>query len=110
MDTLISAAYAQAPAGAPAAPNYMSMMILVVFVVVFYFLLIRPQQKKAKEHQAMLGKLVAGDEVITFGGILGRVIEVGESFVTVEIAEGTRIKVQRSQVSSLVPKGTYKSA
>ncbi len=81
-----------------------------VFVVIFYFLLIRPQQKKQKEHQAMLGKIAAGDEVVTAGGILGRVIEVGDQFITLEIADNVRIKVQRFQVTSLVPKGTLKGA
>ena len=81
-----------------------------MFVVIFYFLLIRPQQKKQKEHQAMLGKLAAGDEVVTAGGILGRIIEVGDNFITLEIADGVRIKVQRFQVTSLVPKGTLKGA
>jgi preprotein translocase subunit YajC len=77
---------------------------------VFYFLLIRPQQKKAKEHQAMVSKLSAGDEVVTSGGILGRIIEVSDNFITLEIAEGVRVKVQKFQVSSLIPKGTIKSA
>jgi preprotein translocase subunit YajC len=72
--------------------------------------LIRPQQKKQKEHQAMLGKIAAGDEVVTAGGILGRVIEVGDNFLTIEIADNVRIKVQRFQVTSLVPKGTFKGA
>ncbi|MBK6598584.1 MAG: preprotein translocase subunit YajC [Proteobacteria bacterium] len=84
--------------------------MMVVFIVIFYFLLIRPQQKKAKEHQAMLAKLASGDEVVTAGGVLGKVIEAGEQFITVEIADGVRIKVQRFQVTSLVPKGTLKSA
>ena len=84
--------------------------MMAVFVVIFYFLLIRPQQKKQKEHQAMLGKLAAGDEVVTAGGILGRVIEVGDNFLTLEIADNVRIKVQRFQVTSLVPKGTLKGA
>jgi preprotein translocase subunit YajC len=84
-------------------------ILLVVFVAVFYFLLIRPQQKRMKDQQAMLSRLSAGDEVVT-GGILGRIIEVGDPFITLEIAEGVRIKVQRSQVSQLMPKGTLKSA
>ena len=84
--------------------------MMVLFIVIFYFLLIRPQQKKAKEHQAMLGRLAAGDEVVTAGGILGRVVEVGESFVTVEIADGVRIKIQKFQITSLMPKGTMKGA
>ena len=84
--------------------------MMVVFIVIFYFLLIRPQQKKAKEHQAMLAKIAAGDEVVTSGGILGKVVEVGDSFATVEVADGVRIKVQKLQISSLVPKGTFKGA
>jgi preprotein translocase subunit YajC len=86
------------------------LLMMVVFIAIFYFLLIRPQQRKAKEHQAMIAKLAAGDEVVTAGGLLGRVLEVGESFVTIEIAEGVRVKVQRFQVISLMPKGTLKSA
>jgi len=109
MSLLISDAYAQAaPAAAP--NSTMSLLMLPLMLVVFYFLLIRPQQKRAKEHQAMLAKIATGDEVVTAGGILGRVTEVGDSFLTLEIADGVRIKVQKSQVSQLVPKGTYKSA
>jgi len=84
--------------------------MMVVFVVIFYFLLIRPQQKKAKEHQALISKISAGDEVVTTGGILGKVTEVGDTFVTIEVADGVRIKVQKFQVGSLMPKGTLKSA
>ena len=109
MSLLISDAHAQT-AGAPPGAGYSQYLIIIVFVAVFYFLLIRPQQKRAKEHQALLSKLAAGDEVITTGGVLGRVTDVGDSFVTVEIADGVRIKVQKSQVTQLVPKGTYKGA
>jgi preprotein translocase subunit YajC len=109
MSSLISTAHAQAAGGAPAGGGMSQILILVVFVAVFYFLLIRPQQKRAKEHQQMLAKLTAGDEVVTAGGIVGRVTEVGESFVVVEIADNVRIKVQRAQIQSLLPKGTYKS-
>jgi preprotein translocase subunit YajC len=109
MSLFISDAYAQT-AGAPPAAGMSQFIILGVFVVVFYFLLIRPQQKRAKEHQSMLAKLAAGDEVATAGGILAKVVEVGDAFVTLEIADGVHIKVQRGQVTSLVPKGTYKSA
>jgi preprotein translocase subunit YajC len=84
--------------------------MMAVFVVIFYFLLIRPQQKKQKEHQAMLGKLATGDEVVTAGGILGRIVEVGDQFLTIEIADNVRIKVQRFQVTTIVPKGTLKGA
>jgi preprotein translocase subunit YajC len=111
MNPFISDAMAQAPAGAPAGGSPMSMMIFMgIFIVIFYFLLIRPQQKKAKEHQAMLAKIAAGDEVVTAGGILGKVVETGDQFLTIEIADKVHIKVQRFQVASLVPKGTLKGA
>ena len=108
MSLLISEAHAQT-AGATQGPGMLNMLILPLMLVVFYFLLIRPQQKRHKEHQAMLSKLAAGDEVVTAGGLLGRVTEVSDSFITVEIADGVRIKVQRQQITQLVPKGTYKS-
>jgi preprotein translocase subunit YajC len=110
MNSLIPDAMAQAAGGAPAGAGAMPLIMMAVFVVIFYFLLIRPQQKKQKEHQAMLGKLAAGDEVVTAGGILGRIVEVGDQFLTLEIADNVRIKVQRFQVTSLVPKGTIKGA
>ncbi|NBU25049.1 MAG: preprotein translocase subunit YajC, partial [Gammaproteobacteria bacterium] len=78
------------------------------FIIIFYFLLIRPQQKKAKEHQAMLAALSVGDEVVTAGGIVGKVTAIGEGFVTLEVAPGVNLKFQKFQVSSLVPKGTLK--
>ena len=109
MNGLIHDAFAQAGPPGPGS-QFMPIIMMVVFVVIFYFLLIRPQQKKAKEHQALVSKLSAGDEVVTTGGILGKVIEVGDSFVTLEVAEGVRMKVQKFQVGSLMPKGTLKSA
>ena len=109
MNSLIPEAYAQA-AGASPGGSFAPLLMMVVFIVIFYFLLIRPQQKKAKEHQAMLSKLAAGDEVVTAGGILGRVVEVGENFTVVEVSDGVRIKVQKFQITSLMPKGTLKSA
>ena len=109
MNGLIPEAYAQA-AGAPAGSQLAPLLRMVLFIVIFYFLLIRPQQKKAKEHQAMLGRLAAGDEVVTAGGILGRVVEVGDTFTTIEIADGVRIKIQKYQITSLMPKGTMKGA
>ena len=109
MNGLIPDAFAQA---APSGPGgqFAPILMMVVFVVIFYFLLIRPQQKKAKEHQALVSKLSAGDEVVTTGGILGKVTDVGDTFVTIEIADGVRVKVQKFQVGSLMPKGTLKSA
>ena len=109
MNFLISAAYAQS--AAPSSGGGLSqILILVVFVAIFYFMLIRPQQKRMKDQQAMLSKLASGDEVVTSGGILGRITEVGETFVTLEVAEGVRIRVQRGQISQLMPKGTLKGA
>jgi preprotein translocase subunit YajC len=110
MNSLIPDAMAQTAGGAPAGSGATPLIMMAVFVVIFYFLLIRPQQKKQKEHQAMLTKITVGDEVVTAGGILGKVIEVGDNFLTLEIAENVRIKVQRFQVTSLVPKGTLKGA
>ena len=109
MDFLISPAYAQA-AGASPGGGFSQILILVVFVAIFYFMLIRPQQKRQKEQQAMLAKLASGDEVVTSGGILGRIAEVGDSFVTLEVADGVRIRVQRGQIAQLMPKGTLKGA
>ena len=110
MNSLIPDAMAQTAGAAPGGAGTTSLIMMAVFVVIFYFLLIRPQQKKQKEHQAMLSKITAGDEVVTAGGILGKVIETGDQFLTVEIADNVRIKVQRFQVTSLVPKGTLKGA
>jgi preprotein translocase subunit YajC len=111
MNSLIPDAMAQTAGAAPAGGSPMGMFIMMgLFVVIFYFLLIRPQQKKQKEHQAMLTKLAAGDEVVTAGGILGRIVEIGDNFITLEIADNVRIKVQRFQVTTLVPKGTLKGA
>ena len=109
MNFLISPAYAQS-AATSSGGGLSQILILVVFVAIFYFMLIRPQQKRMKDQQAMLSKLASGDEVVTSGGILGRITEVGETFVTLEVADGVRIKVQRGQISQLMPKGTLKGA
>jgi preprotein translocase subunit YajC len=109
MDWLISSASAQAAGGSPANP-IMQLLPLILIFVVFYFLLIRPQAKRAKEHKAMVAALAVGDEVVTSGGILGKVTEAGEQFLSVEVSEGVRVKVQRHTVSSVLPKGTMKSA
>lgn len=104
----ISTAYAQAAAGAPSGggmESLMSLAPLVLIFVVFYFLLIRPQQKKMKEHRAMLEALRRGDKVVTGGGIVGTVVKVGtEDDVTVEIAEGVRVRVVRGTITSVLAK------
>ena len=109
MNGLISDAWAQSAPGAPGGQLQFA-LLMAAFIALFYFLLIRPQQKRAKEHQALLSKLAVGDEVVTSGGMLGRVTEVGDTFVTLEIADGVRVKVQKVQVTQLMPKGTLKSA
>lgn len=106
--SLISDAYAQA--AAPPGSGMSQIVILVVFVVVFYFLLIRPQQKRMKDQQNMLSKLATGDEVVTTGGLLGRIIEVGDPYLVLEIADGVRVRVLKGQISQVVPKGTMKGA
>jgi preprotein translocase subunit YajC len=109
MEWLIPSAYAQAAGGAQ--PNaFLQLLPLVLIFVVFYFLLIRPQAKRAKEHKAMVSALAVGDEVVMNGGMLGKVTEAGDQFLTVEVADGVRVKIQRHTVASVLPKGTYKNA
>jgi preprotein translocase subunit YajC len=110
MDFLINSAYAQA-AGASQQPTWYSMPLMMgLLLAVFYFLLIRPQNKRAKEQRDMLSKVATGDEVATNGGILGKVVEVGDQFVTLEIAPEVNIKLQKFQISQVLPKGTVKNA
>jgi preprotein translocase subunit YajC len=108
----ISNAYAQTAAGA-ADPGLMGYVqtygIFIVMFAVMYFVMIRPQQKRQKELKTMMDALAKGDEVITIGGVLGRVIKVGEAYVTIEVAAGTEIVVQKSAVTILLPKGTIKA-
>ena len=107
MDFFISPAYA-APAGG--GDPFMAFLPLVIIFVLFYFLLIRPQMKRQKEHRQMVEALSTDDEIVTAGGLLGRVTEVGEQFVTVEVADGVQLKVQRHTIGAVMPKGTYRSA
>jgi preprotein translocase subunit YajC len=111
LNFVISSAHAADPAPAGgAASGLMSFLPLVIIFVIFYFLLIRPQSKRAKEHREMVAKLVKGDEVVAAGGILGRVTDVGESYITIEVADGVSMKVQRHAVAQVLPKGTVKGA
>src|SRR5882757_1734487 len=111
MDWLISTAAAQATGGTGSAQNsIVGMLPLLLIFVVFYFMLIRPQNKKAKEHRAMVATLETGAEIATAGGIVGKVTEVGENFLTVEIANNVLVKVQRNTISQVLPKGTLKSS
>ncbi len=105
---LISEAVAQDGA-ASGGDMLQALFFPILLLVVFYFLLIRPQQKRAKEHKQMVETLKKGDEVVTTGGMLGKILEVGENFILVEAAEGIQLKVQRQAVSAVMPKGTVKS-
>ncbi len=88
----------------------MSFLPLIVIFVIFYFLLIRPQMKRAKEHRNLVAELSVGDEVVSNGGLLGKITDVGESFVTVEVADKVKVKLQKQAVASVMPKGTVKSS
>ena len=110
MDFLISNAMAQSAGGAPPGSGMANIIMLVVFIGIFYFLLIRPQMKRQKEHRKLVDALAKGDEVVTSGGVLGKITDVGDAFVTLEIADNTRIKVQRHAVGAVMPKGTIKSS
>ena len=86
------------------------LIMIAVFFLSIYFLLIRPQTKRAKEHKALIESLSKGDEVVTAGGLLGRVTELDENFIRVELAEGVQVSVQRQAVTAVMPKGTLKGA
>jgi preprotein translocase subunit YajC len=108
MDFFINNAYAQ---GAPAAGDSTSFIIMMVLMfAAFYFLLIRPQQKKQKAHTALVAGLQVGDEVLTAGGMLGKITGVSEHYAVVKIGDNTEVKIQKSSVSMVVPKGTYDEA
>jgi len=106
---LISSAYAQASGAASQSDTLLTFLPMIAIFVVFYFLLIRPQQKKQKEARAMLDALEKGNEVVTAGGVLGRIVKLDEQYVTVEVAPNTQMVVQRGAISQLLPKGTIKA-
>ncbi|MGD8378548.1 MAG: preprotein translocase subunit YajC [Gammaproteobacteria bacterium] len=111
MSFFINDAFA-AQAGQPAGQGnpLLTFLPLAVIFILFYFLLIRPQSKRQKEHRKMVEALNKGDEVVTNGGVLGRVTRVGEQFVSVEVADGVELKIQKHAVAALLPKGTIKGA
>nr|WP_305089049.1 preprotein translocase subunit YajC [Massilia sp. YIM B04103] len=104
----ISNAYAQTAADSALGSNLTSFLPIILMFVVMYFLMIRPQQKRAKEQKAMMDALAKGDEVVTAGGLLGKVSKVSDVYVTLEVATGTDIVVQKSSITTLLPKGTLK--
>ena len=109
INSIISNAWAQgAPAGQEAGMS--TFLIMLIPIVVLWFLMIRPQMKRQKEHQKMVEALGKGDEAVTNGGVLGKITDVGDSFITLEIAKNTEVKVQRHAISAVMPKGTIKSS
>jgi preprotein translocase subunit YajC len=112
---LISNAYAQAAATASTDPTggLMGLMPIILMFIVLWFLMIRPQMKKAKEHQKMVSEMVKGDEIVTQGGMAGKIVKVGENYITLEIAEGkngtVEVLIQKQAVGALLPKGTLKN-
>lgn len=107
MDFFISPAWAQGAGGQP--NSIIGFLPFIAIFVLFYFLLIRPQQKRQKEHRQMIDALAKGNEIITGGGLLGQVTEVGEQFLTVQIAQGVTVKVQKHTVANVLPKDTVKN-
>lgn len=108
MEFFIASAMAQT--AQPEAPSLItSLLPLILIVVIFWFLLIRPQMKRNKEHKALVEGLSVGDEVVTAGGLLGRISAVADSFVTVSVNEGVEVHVQRHSIAQVVPKGTIKN-
>ena len=100
---------AWAQAGAPPGGDLWSMLPIMLMFIVLYFLMIRPQMKRAKEHKAMIEALQKGDEVVSGGGILGRVSKLNENYVTLEVAQGVEMTLQRSAIQVVLPKGTIKN-
>ena len=106
---LISPAYAQAAGAADPTGGIMGLLPIVLMFVVLWFLMIRPQMKRAKEHKALLEGLQKNDEVLTQGGIVGKVVSISDAYVTVEVATNTQIIVQKQAIGAVLPKGTIKS-
>jgi preprotein translocase subunit YajC len=108
-NVFISNAYAQAaPAAASSDNGLLGMLPLVLMFVVLYFVMIRPQMKRQKEHKAMIEAVQKGDEVVTAGGVIGKVAKVGDNFIHLEVANGVELQIQRSAVTQVLPKGSLK--
>ena len=106
---MISLAHAQTAGAADPTGGFMQLLPMILMFVVLYFLMIRPQMKKAKEHKALIAALAKGDEVVSGGGLVGKIVKVGENYVTLEIAEGIEVVVQKPAIGLVLPKGTMKS-
>lgn len=105
MDFLISPAYAAAESSTP---GIMDFAFPIVLLVLFYFMLIRPQSKRAKAHRSMQGSIAKGDEIVTDGGLMGKITAIGDNAITVELADNLEVKVRRESINSVLPKGTLK--
>jgi preprotein translocase subunit YajC len=108
LDLLISPAFAGAAASQSSSPSVMDFAFPIVLLVLFYFMLIRPQSKRAKQHRAMQTALTKGDEVVTDGGLMGKILNINDNAITVQIAENVDVKVRRESINSVLPKGTLK--
>lgn len=108
MSFFIPAAYADAGAAGPAGTGF-EWIFLVGFLVIFYLMIWRPQAKRAKEHKSLLGNLQKGDEVVTSGGIAGKVSKVSDDFVVIEVSETVELKIQKAAIAATLPKGTLKA-
>ena len=106
---MINDAWAQAAPGGAAGGGFESILLIVAMFAVLYFLMIRPQMKRAKEHKSMVDALQKGDEVITSGGVLGRISKVADAYVSLEIANNVEIQLQRTAIQAVLPKGTIKN-
>lgn len=110
MSFLISNAWAETTAAAPGqADSTFSMIMIAAIFILFYFMLIRPQNKRAKEHRDLVSKLQVGDEIVTSGGFVGRVVSLDEQFIKFSLASGVEVNLQRGAVSAVLPKGTLKA-
>jgi preprotein translocase subunit YajC len=105
----ISPAYAQAAGAADPTGGLMGLLPILLMFVVLWFLMIRPQMKRAKEHKALIEALTKGDEVVTQGGMAGRITKVGDNFISVELAPNVEVAVQRQAIATVLPKGTLKA-
>ena len=111
MSLLISDAFAAGSTMVgPTGNSFGPLLLLVGFIVIFYFLLWRPQSKRAKEHRALLNSLAKGDEVVTSGGLIGKISRIADDIISLTIAEGVEVKIQKSAISTALPKGTVKTA
>ncbi|MGD8911232.1 MAG: preprotein translocase subunit YajC [Candidatus Thiodiazotropha sp.] len=108
MSFFISDALAEAPAAGEQANMITGLLPLVIFGAVLYFLMIRPQVKRQKEHKKMVEALAKGDEIVTVGGMAGKITDLGENFLLIEVSEGTAVKVRRQSIDSVLPKGSLK--